>query len=124
MKGIPVFFGNLELWENHDPDFEATPCEHSSVAICGQASSHFLNIRCDQRGPSELVKGNIYQNLSEPALSTDLSSVMRDLSSKKAVSQFREISERAIERGILREDFASSPAKFIMDSGNLSLENE
>ena len=57
--------------------FEATPCEHSSVAICGQASSPFLNIRCDQRGPSELVEGNIYQNLSEPALSTDLSSVMR-----------------------------------------------
>ena len=32
MKGIPVFFGNLEMWENHDSDFEATPLEHSSVA--------------------------------------------------------------------------------------------
>ena len=66
------------------------------------ASSPFLNIRCDQRGPSELVEGNIYQNLPEPALSTDLSSSdARPVI--QAVSQFREISERAIERGILRD---------------------
>lgn len=86
------------MWENHDPDFEATPCEHSSVAICGQASSPFLNIRCDQRGPSELffqgTSTRIYQKLPCRPI---FQAVMPSTCHPKRPY-------RTIERGILRED--------------------